>query len=174
MEFSFKRSYRGPVKAVILDWAGTAVDYGCCAPVAVFVEIYRKRGIEITLAQAREPMGLEKKDHIRAIGRQPGVAGQWHSKYGGEIGDSDIAEMFQDSIGMMVDCVADYAQPIPGVLETMAWLRQNNIKTGSGTGYTRPIMDRLVQVAEKFGYRPDVIVCQRCTGRTTFPLDDVP
>ena len=35
MDFYFKRSYRGCLKAVILDWAGTTLDYGCYAP-AVF------------------------------------------------------------------------------------------------------------------------------------------
>jgi phosphonoacetaldehyde hydrolase len=28
--------YSGPVQAVVLDWAGTAVDYGCMGPAAVF------------------------------------------------------------------------------------------------------------------------------------------
>jgi phosphonoacetaldehyde hydrolase len=31
MEFYFRRSYRGPVKAILLDWAGTTMDYGCYA-----------------------------------------------------------------------------------------------------------------------------------------------
>lgn len=32
------------IKCVIMDWAGTAVDYGCFAPVAAFIEaICRKR-----------------------------------------------------------------------------------------------------------------------------------
>jgi len=32
MEFVYRRSCRGPVKLVILDWAGTTMDYGCYAP----------------------------------------------------------------------------------------------------------------------------------------------
>lgn len=28
------RAYAGPVRGVILDWAGTAVDYGCMGPAA--------------------------------------------------------------------------------------------------------------------------------------------
>ena len=35
MTFSFQRRYRGPVKLVILDWAGTTMDYGCYAPAVV-------------------------------------------------------------------------------------------------------------------------------------------
>ena len=35
MSFSYRRSYAGVLQAVIFDWAGTTVDYGSCAPVAV-------------------------------------------------------------------------------------------------------------------------------------------
>ncbi len=31
MDFVYQRSYHGLLKAVILDWAGTAVDYGSFA-----------------------------------------------------------------------------------------------------------------------------------------------
>ena len=31
------------IKCVIMDWAGTAVDYGCFAPVALYRSICRKR-----------------------------------------------------------------------------------------------------------------------------------
>ena len=57
-------------QAVILDWAGTTVDYGSRAPVQVFIEIFSRRGIEVTEAEARGPMGSAKRDHIAAkIGR---------------------------------------------------------------------------------------------------------
>ena len=70
MEFVFKRSYRGQIKLAIYDWAGTTLDYGCYAPAVVFIEVYKLRGVEITMEQARAPMGLMKKDHIRAISTQ--------------------------------------------------------------------------------------------------------
>ena len=63
----YRRSYVGTLKGVILDWAGTTVDYGCFAPVQVFVEVFQQCGITVTTQQARLPMGLGKKDHIRAI-----------------------------------------------------------------------------------------------------------
>ena len=37
MDFYFQRTYRGPLQAVLLDWAGTTMDYGCFAPAVVFV-----------------------------------------------------------------------------------------------------------------------------------------
>ena len=29
MNFSYRRSYRGPIEAVLLHWAGTTMDFGC-------------------------------------------------------------------------------------------------------------------------------------------------
>ena len=67
MEFVFQRSYRGPLKAVLLDWAGTTIDYGCYAPAVVFMEVYKRRGVPITIEQARVPMGAHKRVHIQQI-----------------------------------------------------------------------------------------------------------
>ena len=37
--------------AVIFDWAGTTVDYGCFAPVQAFVEVFKHFGIEPTMEE---------------------------------------------------------------------------------------------------------------------------
>ncbi len=55
MENSRHASQRA-LKAVILDWAGTTVDYGCMAPAAIFIEIFRQYGVDVTMAQARAPI----------------------------------------------------------------------------------------------------------------------
>ena len=60
--------FRGrEIRAVLFDWAGTTVDYGSRAPTQVFLEIFRGRGIAITEAEARGPMGMGKRDHIRMV-----------------------------------------------------------------------------------------------------------
>lgn len=59
------KPYTGSLQAIIFDWAGTTVDYGCFAPVSVFIKLFQQRGVAISIAQARAPMGLEKRDHIR-------------------------------------------------------------------------------------------------------------
>ena len=66
-DFSYLRRYRGKLKAILLDWAGTTMDYGCYAPAVVFLEVFKRQGVEITMPEAREPMGAHKKDHIRKI-----------------------------------------------------------------------------------------------------------
>ena len=54
-------------ECVIFDWAGTTVDYGCFAPVQAFVEVFKHYGIEPTMEEVREPMGMLKIDHIRTM-----------------------------------------------------------------------------------------------------------
>lgn len=44
-------------EAVIFDWAGTTVDYGCFAPVQAFVEVFRHFGIETYNGEVRERWG---------------------------------------------------------------------------------------------------------------------
>ncbi len=68
------QSYAGPVKAVILDWAGTTVDHGSLAPVRVLQEVFAGRGVPISEEEARRDMGVLKIDHIRKILFAPGVA----------------------------------------------------------------------------------------------------
>ncbi len=70
---------KGSIAAVVFDWAGTIVDFGCFAPTVSIVETFAERGIQITLAEARGPMGLEKKEHLRRLLDQEGVRRQWRN-----------------------------------------------------------------------------------------------
>ena len=43
------------VRLVVFDWAGTTVDYGCVAPLAVFERIFENKNIHLTREEwARE------------------------------------------------------------------------------------------------------------------------
>src|SRR5262245_17735842 len=159
MSFLYRRWYAGPLRAVIFDWAGTTIDYGSYAPVAVFVEVFRRRGVTLTAQQARAPMGLEKKEHIRAIAQQPAVAEQWRLAHARPWSEADIEAMYHDSVPLQAQCVADYAELIPGTLETVAACRARGLKLGSSTGYSRPIMEALLPAAARRGYTPDSTVC---------------
>lgn len=159
MEFIFRRSYRGPVKAVVLDWAGTAVDYGSFAPTAVFLRLFESRDVKITPADARSGMGLMKKDHLRTILARPAVAEDWIVVHGRPASEQDIDDLFNDFVPMQLAVLKDYAEPIPGLLDVIKDIRGNGIKIGSTTGYIRSMMDVLAPEAKKNGYEPDCIVC---------------
>lgn len=159
MDNTYQRAYQGPVKAVILDWAGTAVDYGSFAPTAVFIQLFASRGAKITADDARSGMGLMKKDHLRTILARPSVAQYWLDEHGAPPNEVDVDSLFNDFVPLQLAVVKEYAQPIPGLLDTVANLRLREIKIGSTTGYIRSMMNILAPEAKKYGYEPDCIVC---------------
>ena len=57
MAYTYQRRYRGKIQAVLLDWAGTTMDHGCMAPAVVFIEVYKRQNVPITMEEARAPMG---------------------------------------------------------------------------------------------------------------------
>lgn len=151
--------YTGPVKAVVLDWAGTAVDFGCMGPVAVFQEVFAHRGVKVTVHEARAPMGLMKKDHVRALCHMPAVAARWREVFGRDPDETDVDAMYAETEPLMVEMIARHAEPVPGLLETVAAFRDMGLKIGSTTGYTRPMMEVLMPLARERGYAPDFMVC---------------
>jgi phosphonoacetaldehyde hydrolase len=147
------------VRAVILDWAGTAIDYGCVGPTAVFLEAFARFDIVATAAQARRFMGLEKKDHIRAMLGLPELAAQWRGLHGREPSEEDVSLVYAATEPLMIKAVADHCGLIDGLLEFVAAMRGQGIKIGSSTGYTARMMEVVVPRAAAQGYSPDAVVC---------------
>lgn len=164
MQYSFERRYRGAVQALIVDWAGTVVDYGSRAPAGVFVEVYRRHGVRISDEQARGPMGMEKRAHISAIAALPEVNAAWVAANGAAINEADIDEMYHEFLPLQLECLPRYADLIPGTRELVAACRARSIKIGSSTGYSRALMEVLMPEARRRGFEPDAMVC----------ADDVP
>lgn len=159
MDFVFQRSYRGPLKGVLLDWAGTTMDYGCYAPAVVFIEVFKREGVEISVEEAREPMGAHKRVHIQRITEIESVRRRWEGVHGKPPTDADVSRMFEAFVPLQLACLADYADMIPGTLETIADFRKRGLKIGSTTGYTGEMMKLLCAEATKRGYTPDATVC---------------
>jgi phosphonoacetaldehyde hydrolase len=158
MDFVFQRSYRGPLKGVILDWAGTTMDFGCLAPAVVFMEVYKRFGVEITMEQAREPMGAHKRVHIAQIAQMDSVRKKWAEVHGAPPTEADVDKMFEAFIPAQLAVLADYADLIPGCLDACKAFRDRGLKIGSTTGYTEEMMDLLQAEATKRGYTPDSTV----------------
>jgi phosphonoacetaldehyde hydrolase len=84
----------GKIEGIILDWAGTTIDYGCFAPLQVFIEVFENQDVSITAEEARKPMGLLKIDHIRALCEMPRIKKEWMNVHGQEPSDQDIERMY--------------------------------------------------------------------------------
>lgn len=146
-------------KAVVFDWAGTMIDFGSFAPMGVFVEAFRRFGVDVTIAEARAPMGSAKRDHIKAMITAPRIAAAWAARRGAAPTEADIDRVYEVFVPMNEEVVADHAALVPGAAEAVARLRAMGLKIGSTTGYTRSIMRRVLPLAAAQGYAPDNLVC---------------
>ncbi len=140
------------IECVIMDWAGTAVDYGCFAPVAAFVESFKAVGAPVTASETRAHMGLTKIEEVRALFGISHVGADFHAKYGREWGEEDVQECYKKFQEELFSTLEDYSRPIPGVVDVISGLRSQGVKVGSTTGYTREMMDVVIPAAAKFDY----------------------
>ena len=159
MSFSYRRTYRGPIEAVLLDWAGTTMDFGCMAPAVVFVEVFERRKVPITIDEARAPMGAHKKVHIQRIAELDSVHRRWQEVHGRPPGEADVDAMFAEFVPLQLACLSEYSTLIPGALDVVAELRRRGAKIGSTTGYLTEMMKINREDAKRQGYEPDSTVC---------------
>jgi phosphonoacetaldehyde hydrolase len=159
MTVRYSRTYTGPLRAVVFDWAGTLIDFGCRAPAAVFQLVFAEAGVPVSEAEARAPMGLPKRDHIAAVGRAPRVGAAWREAHGRDFGEDDVDALYEVFLPRQIDVVGQYADVIPGVVETVAAARARGLAIGSTTGYTRDIMEICLARAAEQGLTVDALAC---------------
>lgn len=143
------------IECIIMDWAGTAVDYGCFAPVAAFIEAFAEKGLAIDVVQTRRPMGLPKIQHIRELLSMPEVNAQFTARYQRAWTEEDVVELNRLFEKHLFASLENYTDPIPGVIPTLEKLRAEGLKIGSTTGYTREMMEVVLPAAQAKGYHVD-------------------
>ena len=153
-----EKRYRGKVQAVILDWSGTTADAYVVAPAVVFVKVFKRQNIEISMAEARGPMGLRKDLHIKALTEVNEIKERWKNVHGKYPDQSDVDRMFADFVPLQLDCLRKYTTLLPGVAEVTQRLQKQGIKIGSTTGFVRSMVDILEEDSAKQGYKPDASV----------------
>ena len=125
------------IEAVIFDWAGTTVDYGCFAPVQAFSEVFKEFGVTPTMEEVRKPMGMLKIDHIRTMLSMDRIQQCWQEKYNRPSNEEDVQKMYAVYEAKLLSVLDQYADPKP-------------------YGYTDKMMTIVTKCAEENGYRPDV------------------
>jgi phosphonoacetaldehyde hydrolase len=144
---------------VVLDWAGTMVDFGCLAPVKALIEAFRQEGVAIDATVARRDMGKSKGDHVRAMLSYPVVADAWRARHGRAADERDVEALMVRLGPLMREQAAAAATLIPGARAMFDQLRARGIKVASSTGYTREMMAPVLARAAEQGYVPQHVVC---------------
>jgi phosphonoacetaldehyde hydrolase len=110
----------------------------------------------VTEDEARVSMGVAKLEHIRSLLAESDIAARWAMAHGSAPQAGDADRLYQQFIPLQFSCLAEYSGLIPGVAEMTARLRQRGVRIGSTTGYTRAMLDLLVEHARRAGYAADV------------------
>ena len=157
------------IEAVIFDWAGTTVDYGCFAPVQAFVEAFKSFGIEPTMEEVRKPVGMLKIDHIRTMMQMDRIGGLWKRTTGRAWNEEDVNDIYHIMEAKTLEILPKFVDIKPHVIETVSELRDQGIKIGSTTGYTDEMMNIVAPIAKENGYAPDLWVSPNAVGNAGRP-----
>ena len=147
------------IAAIVLDWAGTIVDFGSFAPVVSIQEAFAARKVPISAAEARGPMGLEKREHLRRLLEDPDIRRRWTTAVGCEPSAQDVDALYRELEPRLRAAVRRYSRLVPGVRELTDELRTWGVRIGTTTGYLRPLVEPLVEEAGRHGFTADAVVC---------------
>ena len=151
---------RSCVEACILDWSGTVSDKYVIAPAIAFQQVFSDYGIEVSMEEARVPMGLRKDLHIKKmlLGNNR-ISEMWNAKYGYTPTLHDVGKLFEDFVPIQLHALHEHATLLPDVNQTIQYLRVGmGIKVGSTTGFTREMVEVLETAANKQGAYFDTTV----------------
>lgn len=152
------------LEMVVMDWAGTAVDFGSVAPIAALETAFAARGITVSRPLLRLSMGLAKRDHIREVLAIPEIAEQWLARFGAPSTEDDVAALYADFTPRMMGEIAASAVLIPGIAAFAAAVRARGLRHGGTTGYTRAMLETLLAPAAAQGYAPEISLCPEDVG----------
>ena len=147
------------ITTLILDWAGTTVDFGCFAPVDAFITAFEAFGISPTMEETRAPMGLPKRAHIEKMLSGDRLSVLWEEQYGCAFTQEDIDRIYAEFEPALFSTLDKHTDVVPDVLEAVAESRYMGIRIGSTTGYTKAMMEVVAPAARAAGYAPDSLVC---------------
>jgi phosphonoacetaldehyde hydrolase len=148
------------IKAVVLDWAGTVIDFGSRAPMLALSDVFAATGVAVDEAAIRRYMGMAKREHVTAMLSEPDLSGRWRDAHSGTgWTETDIDRLMVALEPAMSEAAAKCADVIPGIVPAVGQLREQGIRIGSTTGYTRSMMAGILTSAAAQGYAPDVVVC---------------
>jgi len=150
---------RPPIRLVVFDWAGTTIDHGCFAPVAAFIQAFTLHHVEVTVAEARGPMGLHKRDHLAAMLQSADVGRRWQRAHGRDWNEQDLDALYHDFIPLQLEVIDRHGRLVPGLLDCVSQLQKQGVRIGATTGYFRAAAERVYQAARNQGFLPEYCVC---------------
>lgn len=139
----WKKLRPAQIKGVVTDLGGTALDPHVIGPAVSFIETFKKHRILINIHEAREPMGLPKKEHIAAILKKPSVQHRWMKMYGALPSQKDVNALYADFVPIQLAMLEKYSKLTEGTAEAILGLQKMGVKVGCSTGFTEEMVEIL-------------------------------
>jgi phosphonoacetaldehyde hydrolase len=134
------------------------IDHGSLAPVGAFRALFEEIGLDLTNEEIREPMGMEKRQHIRRLLRMPRIQAKW-LKQSGKAPDEELVDsLYERFVDVQVAQINRHSVLIPGACEVAAFLKQQGIQVGTTTGYSRAMIGTMLESAREQGFDPACVV----------------
>lgn len=157
--YNRSKPFMGPLKAVILGWSGVAVDHGGFGGIQPFIEALKQSWVEINTEEVRQHQGLSYADRLSALLQSESVSSKWLDIYGAAPTDYDLDRLYRTLEQLMPMDMANCAEPVPGLFETLSEFRNRRLRIGSTSSHSFGAMEALSEAAGERGYKPDVVVC---------------
>jgi phosphonoacetaldehyde hydrolase len=152
------------VRAVLFDLSGTVIDYGSRGPALAFVELFARHGVEVTMAEARAPMGRHKRDHVQAMLADPGVRQRWIERHGGEPGADVLESLYEEFAPLQRAILRGHHTLIVGVTAILAELKSRSIRYAATTGFDSSMIDELIPALKDQGFEPEALLTPDLVG----------
>jgi phosphonoacetaldehyde hydrolase len=143
------------IRLVVFDMAGTIIDHGSVAPVVALIAAFRDLGLDLSVENARGPMGLHKLDHIAAVLRMPDVSAQWQTAFGRQPTAADAKAIYERFLPVQAVEAQARTELVPGALSCLAALHERKIRLGTTTGYPRSIGQPITDAVAARGWSAD-------------------
>ncbi len=157
------------IKLCILDLGGTIVDKYSLSPFISLKHAFKRKGINIPNKLIFQDMGKDKYDHIRIILDDKYVSRQWMQVHGNYPNVDSTMNVFDEFIKYQINEGISNIDILPETKNTINWLKENNIKTGITTGFSRPIMNAIKEKIIDDNIHIDEYVSSTCLGKPGRP-----
>lgn len=161
------------IEAIVLDWAGTTVDYGSRAPIIAFKKAFAQFDIDLSEETIRQDVGLDKMTHVRKILQTPEIANSWENSHPTiplAKAAEEIYAQFQIEINQVL---SETAQLKPGMTDLIQFAKAHHIQLATTTGYTQAMLDQILPLAAKQGYTPLYNITSEQTNGVGRPKPDM-
>ena len=159
MEFFYQRSYRGSIKAVVLDLEGTLIDYGGLGFTQALIELFHRHQVTIEHDQAHTTRPLSKAEHLRRLFALPSVANQWVKQHKNLPNEATFQQLHDELEDIQRHHLPQLAQLLPGVATSLKKWQDAGILIAVVTHETRSLLDLLLDAFQQQHFTPDLSLC---------------